>query len=44
VALIVCVHGVGQQLLGEENVGDPWRRSLHDGLLNAARDPMIGIR
>lgn len=31
-ARVVCVHGVGQQLGGEESLLGSWRPALHDGL------------
>src|SRR5688572_17087740 len=34
-ARIVAVHGVGQQLLGEEVLGSVWRPALRDGLRRA---------
>lgn len=31
-ALILCVHGIGQQLKGEEIVGNEWRAAMRDGM------------
>src|SRR3954463_15383227 len=45
---VVCVHGIGQQLLGERQLLSNWLPSLHDGLTRAGfgdllRDDDIGM-
>lgn len=37
--LIVCVHGIGQQLKGEETLAVEWRAALRDGMRLAGARP-----